>query len=64
MRIIIEDDGAGRYDNLQPCPKCGKEMGIDEYVVNWGLCSDCLDKDYSEYLKKHPDVATCCDTEF
>lgn len=33
------------------CFKCKKEISDDEYVVNWGSCSECFDASYDEYLK-------------
>lgn len=32
------------------CGLCGKGITDDEYVVNWGSCSDCFDKGYIIYL--------------
>lgn len=34
----------------QNCCICKKEIIDCEYVVNWGGCSDCFDKNYQNYL--------------
>ena len=37
------------------CPICDKGIGDEEYVVNWGTCGDCLDANFAQYLKEHPE---------
>jgi hypothetical protein len=33
------------------CSMCGKTIGDDEYVVNWGSCSVCFNQDYDDYIR-------------
>lgn len=35
------------------CERCGKEIGEEEYCVNFGWCKDCLSKDIAEYHRKN-----------
>lgn len=37
------------------CNSCAKLISDDEYVVNWGSCSDCFDAYYLLYLECVPD---------
>lgn len=32
------------------CFECGKAISSDEFVVNWGSCSDCFDASYIKYM--------------
>lgn len=34
----------------QPCNNCGKIISDDEWVVNWGSCSECFDRHYKRYM--------------
>ena len=34
------------------CGICGKEISDEEYVVNWGSCGDCFDKEVQQYLEE------------
>ena len=34
------------------CWECQKKIDWDEYFVNWGACSDCLNKSYDKYLRE------------
>jgi hypothetical protein len=34
------------------CHQCQKVISEHEYVVNWGSCSECFDKDYTDYLRR------------
>lgn len=40
---------------MHNCYECGKEIPDEEWVVNWGSCSECFDKHYQEYLDSHPE---------
>ena len=40
------------------CGECEKEISWDEYVVNWGSCSDCFDAHVNAYFRDHPDDTT------
>jgi hypothetical protein len=33
------------------CDICNKEICDDEFVVNWGSCSDCFNFNYERYLQ-------------
>ena len=37
------------------CREGGKIISDDEYVVNWGSCSDCFDKHYFLYCELNPE---------
>lgn len=32
------------------CMECGKTISMDEYVVNFGSCSNCLDSNFCWYM--------------
>lgn len=32
------------------CFKCGKDIGDEEYVVNWGSCSECFSIEFDKAL--------------
>ena len=38
------------------CPYCGKEISIEEHDVNWGMCRECLAKDYENYLRENGEL--------
>ena len=33
------------------CTNCGKEVDMDEFVVNWGWCSFCFNQSYELYIE-------------
>lgn len=37
------------------CNQCGKVISDDEYVVNWGSCSDCFNTFYLNYCEVNPE---------
>lgn len=36
------------YPNCQKCEECGKVIAWDEYAVNFGCCTDCLNRHIKE----------------
>lgn len=43
-------------DDLQECGECLKKITWDEYIVNWGSCSDCFDEKLNKYFAEHPEL--------
>jgi hypothetical protein len=39
----------------QKCWECGKAITDDEWVVNWGSCSECFSAAFQKYLDENPD---------
>ncbi len=37
------------------CHQCGKVIDDEEFIVNWGSCSDCFDKQYLDYCEANPE---------
>lgn len=33
------------------CSDCHKWIPWDEYAVNYGVCTECMDRSFEEYLK-------------
>jgi uncharacterized CHY-type Zn-finger protein len=42
-------------NDLQECGECLKKITWDEYVVNWGSCSDCFDEHLNKYFAEYPE---------
>lgn len=47
----FDENGIDPEETEQNCHQCGKQIPDDEWVVNWGSCSDCFDYDYKVYLQ-------------
>ncbi len=39
-------------DNMRYCDACGKELDCDDYHLHQGLCQDCENIIYNQYLEQ------------
>jgi len=46
---VLNAPSSQEPENFQ-CVRCGKDIGWNEYCVNFENCSECLDADYEQCL--------------
>lgn len=48
-RVLIP--GTSTIEAMMTCPKCGHLCELEDYIVNFGWCSPCLDESFELYIE-------------